>query len=172
LRGLAYNGKLIDFLNGFFMSDSLTSALPTVTSSAYLTLHYRLAGQDGSPIISTFEGNPATLQLGGGQLSPLLENLLLGLPEGCERVFVLNDEPVFGPHNSDLLQRVARKVLEDNGEPGQVWQVGDVVDFTAPAGGRFAGMVCEIDDTGALFDFNHPLAGRALQFEVRIISIL
>lgn len=154
------------------MSDSLTTPPPTVGSSAYLTLHYRLTGDDGVAIISTFDGNPATLQLGQGQLSPVLEQLLIGLPEGCERAFVVDQEPAFGPHNPDLLQRVARRVLEENAEPDQSWQVGDMVDFAAPGGGRFAGMIREIDQDGMLFDFNHPLAGRTLRFEVRIISIL
>lgn len=154
------------------MSDSMTAMAPTVQEGAYLTLHYRLTGQDGVAIISTFDGNPATLQLGQGQLTPVLERLLVGLPEGCERVFLLDQEPAFGPHNPDLLQRVARRVLEENGEPGQIWQIGDVVDFAAPGGGRFVGMIREVDLEGALFDFNHPLAGRVLQFEVRIIGIL
>ncbi|MGV3653315.1 MAG: peptidylprolyl isomerase, partial [Noviherbaspirillum sp.] len=47
-------------------------SLPVVTEAAYLTLHYRLASMDGRDIVSTFEGTPATLQLGSGQLVPAL----------------------------------------------------------------------------------------------------
>ncbi len=52
------------------------------------------------------------------------------------------------------------------------YRVGDLVDFAAPGGGRFAGVLREIDEQGALFDFNHPLAGQTLKFEVKIIGIL
>jgi FKBP-type peptidyl-prolyl cis-trans isomerase SlpA len=70
-----------------------------VTASAYLTLHYRLASMDGTNIVSTFEGNPATLMLGQGQLAPNLEALLIGLPEGTHKVFELAAGEAFGPRN-------------------------------------------------------------------------
>ena len=70
----------------------LNLPLPVVTADAYLTLHYRLAAVDGVDIISTLNGNPATLQLGGGQLAPFLENSLIGLPEGSKGVFELAPE--------------------------------------------------------------------------------
>lgn len=70
-----------------------------VTASAYLTLHYRLASMDGTNIVSTFEGNPATLMLGQGQLAPNLEALLIGLPEGTHKVFELAAGEGFGPRN-------------------------------------------------------------------------
>nr|NDG08578.1 peptidylprolyl isomerase [Oxalobacteraceae bacterium] len=50
--------------------------------------------------------------------------------------------------------------------------VGDLVDFSAPGGGRFAGVLLAMDDHDATFDFNHPLAGRPVRFEVSIIGIL
>jgi FKBP-type peptidyl-prolyl cis-trans isomerase SlpA len=63
-------------------------SLPRVTPGSFLTLHYRMAaaavnGQPGADIINTFAGKPATLSLGGGQLSPALEQRLLGLSEGA-----------------------------------------------------------------------------------------
>ena len=62
-----------------------TTNAPIVTESAYLTLHYRLATADGTDIVTTFNGNPATLMLGQGQLAPFLEDLLIGLPsEGAQ----------------------------------------------------------------------------------------
>ena len=62
---------------------------PVVTASAYLTLHYRLATVDGADIVTTFNGTPATLMLGQGQLAPVLEELLLGLPEGTHKTLSL-----------------------------------------------------------------------------------
>ncbi len=145
---------------------------PLVAPGAYLTLHYRLASLGGHDIVTTFNGNPATLQLGAGQLAPFLEACLLGLAEGAHQDFELTPEQGFGPRNPELLQRVTRAMLDENSDPDHVYQAGDLVDFAAPGGGRFAGVLLEVDDAGALFDFNHPLAGQALQFEVKIISVL
>ena len=123
-------------------------------------------------MISTFEGNPATLLLGQGQLAPFLEDCLIGLPEGVHRIFELQPENAFGPRNPELIQRVSRLALEENSPSDTEYKIGDMVDFAAPGGGRFAGVLREIDERDALFDFNHPLAGQALRFEVNIIGIL
>lgn len=145
---------------------------PVVTETAYLTLHYRLASSEGEDIVSTFADNPATLQLGQGQLAPFLEACLLGLPEGTHQTFDLPPERAFGPRNPELLQRLSRNVLDKNSLPGDDYVIGDLVEFAAPSGGKFAGVLRDIDEETALFDFNHPLAGQTLQFEVKIIGIL
>jgi FKBP-type peptidyl-prolyl cis-trans isomerase SlpA len=143
-----------------------------VNASAYLTLHYRLATLDGTDIVSTFAGNPATLMLGQGQLAPQLEELLIGLPEGTHKVFELAPDQGFGPRNPELIQPVSLATLEENSVPGNEYKVGDLVDFAAPGGGRFAGVLRELRADSAIFDFNHPLAGQAVKFEVNLISVL
>ena len=50
--------------------------------------------------------------------------------------------------------------------------LGDLVDFNAPGGGSFAGVLLELGDKDALFDFNHPLAGQHVKFEVSLIGVL
>ncbi len=145
---------------------------PGVTEGAFLTLHYRLSSQDGRDIVTTFNDNPATLQLGAGQLVPALEARLLGLPEGANQTFELAAGEAFGPRNPELLQRVSLATLRENSDADEDYAVGDVVDFNAPGGGRFAGVLLELGDEDALFDFNHPLAGQPVRFEVRIIGIL
>jgi FKBP-type peptidyl-prolyl cis-trans isomerase SlpA len=145
---------------------------PIVTEAAYLTLHYRLASADDHDIVNTFQENPATLQLGMGQLAPFLEACLIGLEEGAQQTFELPPEKAFGPRNPELLQRVSRITLDQNSQQGEEYAVGDLVEFAAPSGGRFAGVLREIGNDDALFDFNHPLAGQPLKFEVKIIGIL
>ncbi|HEY8023697.1 MAG TPA: FKBP-type peptidyl-prolyl cis-trans isomerase [Burkholderiaceae bacterium] len=145
---------------------------PLVTRSAYLTLHYRLSSDQGVDMITTFQDNPATLMLGQGQLAPFLEDCLIGLPEGAHEVFELPPEKAFGPRNPELIQRVSRATLDENSPFDAEYRIGDLVDFAAPGGGRFAGVLREIDADGAVFDFNHPLAGQAVRFEVKIIGIL
>lgn len=149
-----------------------SSTAPVVTESAYLTLHYRLATADGTDIVTTFGATPATLMLGQGQLAPFLEQRLLGMEEGAHQVFELSPAEGFGERNPELIQTVSKKTLDENSVPDADYQVGDLVDFAAPSGGRFAGVLREMREHDAVFDFNHPLAGQPLSFEVKLISVL
>ena len=148
---------------------------PIIEPGSFLTLHYRLAGPDGANLINTFGGKPATLSLGTGQLSPAIEKKLLGLPEGTDATFELPAGEAFGERNADLIQWVARKLLNELGDPHEAYSVGDVVQFPTPYGmGQYAGSVVQVGGTGdaVQFDFNHPLAGQPVVFEVQVIGVL
>jgi FKBP-type peptidyl-prolyl cis-trans isomerase SlpA len=67
--------------------------MPQIDASSFLTLHYRLSGPAGD-IINTFEGKPATLSLGAGELSPAVEQRLLGLEEGVLHLTFLQARPL------------------------------------------------------------------------------
>ncbi|MEI7443375.1 MAG: FKBP-type peptidyl-prolyl cis-trans isomerase [Burkholderiales bacterium] len=155
------------------MTESPDDTAPRVRPDSHLTLHYRISlARTGDDVISTFGDRPATLTLGLGQLVEPLERRLIGLPEGAEASFDLAAEEAFGPRNAELLQRISRVMLDQHGEAGATYQPGDLLDFNAPDGRRVAGVVKEVDDTGALLDFNHPLAGQPIRFEVRILGVL
>jgi len=138
-----------------------------------LTLHYRLAGADGADVVNTFNDKPATLSLGTGELAPAMEARLIGLHEGARASFDLAAGEAFGERNPELLQRVKRSLLNELGDPDEQYQVGDVVQFPTPDGqGAYAGVVREVAGDSLLFDFNHPLAGRPVNFEVHLIGVL
>ncbi|MEO8938187.1 MAG: FKBP-type peptidyl-prolyl cis-trans isomerase [Burkholderiaceae bacterium] len=161
---------------------SSEAPIQSVSADSYLTLHYRVsvdaaathgesAAATGNDVVSTFGTQPATLQLGAGQLSPALEERLLGLSVGAHRVFFLAPNEAFGPRNPALVQQLPRKVLEAESDTTD-YLPGDVVEFNAPGGGRYAGVFRSLDNDYAIFDFNHPLAGQPVRFEVRIVGIL
>jgi len=144
-----------------------------VDTGSFLTLHYRLAGPDGTDVINTFGAQPATLSLGAGQLAPAMETLLLGLTAGRHETFELAAGVAFGARKPELMQRVARKLLQQLGPEDSGFEVGDVVQFPRPDGEPgFAGVVRETADDWLLFDFNHPLAGQRVTFEVELIEVL
>ena len=140
-----------------------------VRPDSLVTLHYRVATADGSEIINTFDATPATLQLGRGELAPPLEACLVDLSVGARRAFVLDPAQAFGAHNPALVKRLLLSELPNDGADIAPMTV---VEFSAPSGGKFAGLVRERDDTAALIDFNHPLAGKSIRFEVEVIGIL
>jgi FKBP-type peptidyl-prolyl cis-trans isomerase SlpA len=72
-----------------------------------------------------------------------------------------------------MQQWVARKLLAQMGDPDEQYAVGDVVQFPTPDGsGSYAGAVVEANETAVRFDFNHPLAGQPVSFEVQLIGVL
>ncbi len=148
-----------------------------VQPGSFLTLHYRLAGPDGADVVNTFADKPATLSLGTGQLAPAIEQQLIGLAEGAHQSFDLPAGLAFGPRNPEMLQRVKLSLLHELGDPDTDYSVGDVVQFPTPDGqGSYAGVVREVGQSGGtdwlLFDFNHPLAGQPVRFEVKLLGVL
>ena len=152
-----------------------------IDTSSFVTLHYRLSGPVGD-VVNTFQDKPATLTLGSGQLSPALEQCLIGLSDGAQQTFEIAAGLAFGPRNPDMVQWVNWDLLQKLGDPLEAYNIGDVVTFPTPDGtGTYAGVVRQlrgqagIDSTrpsAVLFDFNHPLAGQPVQFEVKIIGVL
>ena len=158
-----------------FESIATRVVTPVIEAGSFLTLHYRMAGPDGVDIINTFGSKPATLSLGSGQLSPAIEHHLLGLVEGTHTTFELSAGAAFGQRNGDLIQWVARKLLNELGNQDEMYAVGDVVQFPTPDGaGQYAGNVMQVKGMGdaVQFDFNHPLAGQSVVFEVHVIGVL
>ena len=147
--------------------------MTTVEPGSFLTLHYRLAGPQGD-VINTFGGKPATLSLGAGELSPAMEERLLGLAEGAEATFDIPPGEAFGQRNPDMVQWLPRKELDSLGDPDERYAAGEVVQLPTPDGqGQFAAVVLEVRGDGALrLDFNHPLAGQPVTFQVHLIGVL
>jgi FKBP-type peptidyl-prolyl cis-trans isomerase SlpA len=144
-----------------------------VQPGSFLTLHYRLAGADGQPVIDTFGASPATLSLGTGELAPAVEARLVGLVEGARESFELAAGEAFGDRNPALIQRVKRSLLDEWGDPDAQYGIGDVVRFPTPDGqGGYAGVVREVGEGWLLFDFNHPLAGQRVRFDVHVIGVI
>jgi FKBP-type peptidyl-prolyl cis-trans isomerase SlpA len=144
-----------------------------IQPGSFLTLHYRLADANGADVVNTFATQPSTLTLGCGQLAPAIEERLLGLAEGAHETFELPAGAAFGQRNPELLQRVKLSLLHELGDKDAEYGVGDVVQFPTPDGqGQYAGVVRETGADWLLLDFNHPLAGQGVRFEVRVLGVM
>jgi FKBP-type peptidyl-prolyl cis-trans isomerase SlpA len=147
-----------------------------VRPDSYLTLHYRitlLSGPAaGSIFADTFTGRPATLQLGVGSWAPGMEAVLLDRAEGEQFTYELPAAQAYGDWNPELLQRLSVNVLKEHAGENETLAPGDLVDFAAPNGGRYSGILKQRDEQSALFDFNHPLAGADLRIDVSLLGVL
>lgn len=134
-----------------------------------VTLQLRIAQEtDGAVVFSNFETTPMTVKLGSDEMMPALEKRLLGLATGRHETYHFAPGEAFGSYDETLVERIARKDIpaELNLEPDTVFS------FPAPDGSSYPGLVKTLNNDFALIDFNHPLAGKAVAVEVKIIGIL
>lgn len=131
-----------------------------------VTLHFTVKLPGGEVVDSTSGKSPASFKVGDGSLLPGFEQSLFGLKAGDQRSFEIEPERGFGPGNPQNIQSVPRgQFNEMELEPGLL------VIFQDAAGGEMPGVVKTVHDNTVDVDFNHPLAGKTITFEVEIISV-
>lgn len=131
-----------------------------------IQLNFSLSLDDGSVVDSNFERGPVSCVVGDGSLMPEFEACVLLLQPGERRQFTLPPECAFGLPQDDNRQRVARSSFSDT-EP----EPGLVLLFKDAGGGDVPGVVIAVDEDWVMVDFNHPLAGKTLIFDVQLHTI-
>lgn len=131
-----------------------------------VTLHFAIKLATGALVDSTFDKKPATFKVGDGSLLPGFEQVLFGLRVGDRRSFELPPSSGFGPRNPNNVQKMSRSQFD-----GMALSEGLMVLFNDAAKAPLPGVVRSFDDQWVTVDFNHPLAGESLIFEVEILDI-
>jgi FKBP-type peptidyl-prolyl cis-trans isomerase SlpA len=131
-----------------------------------VTLHFALKLESGDVVDSTFDKQPATFKFGDGNLLPGFELALQGLKAGDKRSLRIEPEHGFGQPNPQNLQVMPRSQFE-----GMELSEGLMVIFQDAAKGEVPGVVSRFDAQQVTIDFNHPLAGKVLTFEVEILDV-
>ncbi len=144
------------------MSDVLT-----VGPQKEITLHFAVRLISGEEIDSTFGKEPATFVWGDESLPENFERSLLGLKAGDKRSVYISAEEGFGEPNPENIQHFRRDTFPDQ----EVLAPGVVMQFEDAAKSELPGVITAVDDEWVTVDFNHPLAGRDLTFEVEIIEV-
>lgn len=130
-----------------------------------VTLHYRLTCQ-GEILVDTFSEGPETFTLGHGDIDARLESLLLGLALGDHRLFDLGPGEAFGDHDPAMIHTLPREDFP----PEMALEVSGGVEFKLPNGQSVSGTVLDLQPDTVRVDFNHPLAGWPVEFEVQILA--
>ena len=132
-------------------------------------LHFSLKLADtGELVDSTFEKKPAELVIGDGNLPAAFEAVIHGMRAGERKIERIEPKDGFGQHNPSNVQRIPKDQFDSSVELSE----GLVVSFQDKAKSELPGVVSTIDDTMVTVDFNHPLAGLDLEFEVEILSVV
>jgi FKBP-type peptidyl-prolyl cis-trans isomerase SlpA len=134
---------------------------------AKVTLHFSLRLEDGQIVDSTLEREPASFVMGDGSLLAGFEKKLHGLKAGDKACFDILPEEGFGQPNPNNVQHFARSNFAVDMELVE----GLVISFADAAKAELPGVVKTISDSEVVVDFNHPLAGRTIAFDVEIIAV-
>ena len=137
----------------------------------WVRLHFALHLESGEEIDTTRRGDPAALTIGDGKLLPGFEAVLLGMQAGDDAQIVLEADEAFGLHRQENVQILRRdRFGAEFGADEVALEAGLMVSFSGP-GGEIPGVVREIMEEHVEVDFNHPLAGRRIVFDVSIIDV-
>lgn len=139
-----------------------------INTGSQVVFHFSIKLSDGSVADSTkVSGKPAKLVMGDGSLTPGFEACLLGLEAGQEASFTLPPEQAFGMPNPDNIYYVERDKFGADVTPEE----GAIIAFTQPDGSELPGVIRSVAGQSVTVDFNHPLAGQTLTFDVEIIEV-
>ena len=132
-----------------------------------VTMHFSLKLASGEVVDSNFSGQPALFTVGDGNLPGGFEQVLFGMAEGAEGAFRVPPGKAFGMPNPDNIREFPRETFAADMD----LQEGLVVSFADAANSELAGVITTLDHEQVKVDFNHPLAGKDLLFEVKIIKV-
>lgn len=128
--------------------------------SRTLQVHYTGKLDDGTVFDSSADREPLSFEVGAGQVIPGFEEQIKGLEVGEQATFTLEPEEAYGPHDPRLIMEVPATQAPDGLSEGDRVRLQD---------GR-AATVVEIGSERVRIDANHPLAGKALTFEVQLVA--
>ena len=138
----------------------------SVGPGARVTLHFAILLADGREVDTTRRGKPATFTIGDGKVPAGFEAELMGMSSGDDERIPIPPERGFGPRREENVRTVPVADFPD----AESLEPGLVMAFHSPEG-DLPGVVREIRGTEVVVDFNHPLAGRDLIFDVTILRV-
>jgi FKBP-type peptidyl-prolyl cis-trans isomerase 2 len=106
-------------------------------------------------------------EVGGGQVIKGFDDAILGMQEGEEKQFSISPADAYGEHDPTLIQKVPKEVFPPDAElvPGLLFEAG------LPTGEKVPAVVTAIEGGIVVVDLNHPLAGKRLNFKIKLSGI-
>ena len=135
-----------------------------VSEGTRVFLNFSISLEDGSEVDTNFGGDPVDFVVGDGSLLPGFERAIFGMSGGQRQLFTVAPENAFGQPNDNNVQLMDRDQFDDDID----LEIGLVFSFGDAAGGELPGMVISFDDEEVSVDFNHPLSGRNILFDVLV----
>ncbi len=141
--------------------------MQTVKEGDKVKIHYTGSLDDGTVFDSSQGREPLEFTTGSGQVIKGFEKGVLGMKVGQEKTIHIPAEEAYGPANPQLIRKLPRKALPKEREP----QVGMIIGLVRSDGMQTEAKIIAVTEEEISVDLNHPLAGEALNFKVKLVSI-
>jgi FKBP-type peptidyl-prolyl cis-trans isomerase SlpA len=135
-----------------------------VSEGTRVYLNFSVSLEDGSEVDTNFGSDPVDFVVGDGSLLPGFERLIFGMSAGERQMFTVSPENAFGQPNDNNVQYLPRDQFDEDLE----LEIGLVFSFADASGGEVPGMILAFDEDEVTVDFNHPLSGRTILFDVLV----
>lgn len=140
----------------------------TVKTGDKVKIEYTGTLEDGTIFDSSADhGNPLEFEVGSGQVIKGFDDAILGMKEGEEKQFSITPADAYGEHDPTLVQKVPREIFPQDAElvPGLLFEAG------LPTGEKVPATITEVQEEIVSVDLNHPLAGKKLNFKIKVSVI-
>ncbi len=137
-----------------------------VSTGKQVSIAYTLTLEDETVVDSNVGAEPLTFIQGSHNIIPGLESVLDGMEIGESKQVTVTPEDAYGPVNEDAVSEIEKTYI-----PGDSLKVGAVLQGQSPDGRVIIARVVEIMEETVMLDYNHPLAGKTLNFEVEILDV-
>ena len=162
-------GLLVIVLSGILLVTGCTGkeGLAVAKDGNTVKVHYTGKLDDGTIFDTSVEREPLEFTIGAGQMIPGFEGAVRGMQVGQVKTVTIPAEEAYGPHNEDMVLVVERDKLPENLNP----VVGQRLQMQQENGNTAVVVVTDVSDTTITLDTNHPLAGKALTFEIELVEM-
>lgn len=130
-------------------------------------VEYKGSLDDGTVFDSSEKHGPLEFEVGKGQVIPGFEKAVLGMNKGEEKEVKIKAADAYGKPNPEAVQ----KIPKDNMPPGQEVKEGMLLVMNLPNGVKIPAKILKVEEKEVTVDFNHPLAGKDLNFKIKVVGI-
>jgi peptidylprolyl isomerase len=142
--------------------------MTTVANGSTVTFHYKGTLEDGTQFDSSYDRNePMTAKTGEGNLIAGFETALEGMTAGDTKIFTVESSEAYGDRNEEATTTLEKSIFPDDFP----FDVGMPLPLMGPDGQQVTAMLSEVQETTVTADFNHPLAGKDLTFELELLTV-
>ncbi len=142
-------------------------AVLTIGKGCDVSMNFTLTIEDGTIADASELGEPLAFRIGDGTLIEGLEMMLYGMKAGERQYLLIGPQDAFGYPDPDNIHRMPRAEF-DASFP---LEMGTIIGFTTPSGEEVPGTIMAVEGDEVVVDFNHPLAGHNITFDVEIVSV-
>lgn len=137
-----------------------------INEQSTITMHFVLRAESGEIATTTYDDKPVKFTVGDGSFSDFFQDALMGLTAGAKKTVILEPDDAFGQVNPKNIHQFPKEEFKEG-----VPEFGEVIEFNQGGNQKIYGIVKAVGDKTITIDFNHPLSGQRLTFEVEIMDV-